>query len=195
MGGFLAVFLLALVGSAVVVRRVRRKVRVLPTVASRAPLSWSYSPGLAASQHRRLRTAAAIARVTGDRSDTQGWVNSEFPALVRALQEEAAHIETQLIRVSSATGRARRQLLEPVTKRIDAYETTVARLVATADDWSSCTQVNASGVMSRVEERIEAVRRSTEEIRLAEGPASLTPPPLSPPTRDNRTALTAREPD
>ena len=169
-GGFLAVVFLAAMTVALSVRSVRRMLRVMPEARSPAPMRWLWSPSSAACQHRRLRSASSIARATGLRHDTDGWVAADFATLARALEQEAVNLEAELVRAGQTVGRARRVLLAPVAEHIDRYEQSVARLVATADDWSSCTQVATASRLQHVDDRLDAVRAATSAVRQADAP-------------------------
>ena len=169
-GGFLAVFVMGLIGFGLLVQSARRALRITPGARTAAPVRWLFSPSTSAFQHRRLRTAAGVARATGLRYDTDGWVAADFPALVGQLQDEAVAIEQALVHASATSGRARRQLLVPVVERIERYEDSVARLVATADDWSAVTQISTADRLQRVDDKLEAVRQAASAVRRADSP-------------------------
>lgn len=167
-GGFLAVFVMGLIGFGLLLRSARRTLRVTPEARTAAPVRWLFSPSVSAFQHRRLRAAAGVARATGQRYHNDGWIAADFPALVGQLQEEAVVIEQALVRASATSGRARRQLLVPVVERIERYEVSVARLVATADDWSAVTQISTADRLQRVDDKLEAVRQAASVVRRAD---------------------------
>ena len=149
----------------------RRRLRIIPKVRTRAPVLWLWSPSLAAQQHRRLRNAASLARITGSRHDVQGWVGSEFPSLIRQLEGEALRIESQLVRVGRhRNSKERRRLLAPVEDELQHLEGSVARLVTAADDWSSCALSSGSSasVLDTIDDRIDAIGSAAREIRRLE---------------------------
>jgi hypothetical protein len=136
--------------------RVRRTLRVDPTVRTTAPTCWLLAPTTGARLHRRLRATAASARLARDADAALGPLADDLVA-------EALALEPRIVSLAG-TRRGGAPLRRDLSHRVAELESVARGLAAL-----SCTAPSAS---SRLHERLtalEAAHRELAEIDLRAG--------------------------
>lgn len=135
-------------------REQRRRLEIVPGVATNAPVAWAGAHTPEARLHRRLgdgvrtmraQPASAAALVAGQRA---------------ALEQEALRIDARLVAMASLTGERRTAGIAQVGELVERFEQAVADLVtASLDDPSSL-----DAVISESELRLRALEAARAEV-------------------------------
>jgi hypothetical protein len=139
--------------------RIRRHLRIEPTVRTSAPTIWIGSPTTASRYHRRLRRAATTARTASTLDPSLSSLADEV--VVDALRLEPAVV---MLRGTGRTGSAARR---EVAAQIRELEAVAWRLTRMASSSPSSTTAG-----SRLRERaalLEAARQELHDIDLHAG--------------------------
>ena len=162
---------------ALAVRGLRRRNRVVPDVASTAPLRWLTSPGKGARLHRRLRAAIATTRSAARRDRDAGSTEGAVAAIAAGLQRHAAALDRHIVVAAAAPRSQRRELLGALRPQVDQLEQLSARLARHV----ATTEVEVPRLahhplpLDDLEERLDALEDAREEVALAEVAAGLSP--------------------
>ena len=143
--------------------RLRKQLRVRPSTPSPAPTSWLVSTSEPARLHRRLRRAAATARLAGERGD------ATITELATEIGDHAVALEAHLVMLSRMWRRersARRQIVEQVTQ----LEQLTVRLTASAAEVSRPRALGAGApdALAELTERIDALDAARAELLAVE---------------------------
>jgi hypothetical protein len=137
MGILVAPLSVICVGAAMVVGHLRRTNRVGPVgVAGAAPLTWLWSPGWAATLHRRLRSASALASSVAGPPAARSWRRrrpSEPPdsiaELAREVVGEAVRLDHELVTATlNSPGAARAHALNALDFEVRGVEDAARRV-------------------------------------------------------------------
>jgi hypothetical protein len=151
--------------SALTVRWVRRSNRVNPNLPTLAPLTWLWSPFLAARLHRRLRRSVATVdeALPRGRRNRRTWPQrpraGAWPALTSAadqLARYAADVDAHLVQAQHA-GR-----VQQVAWEVDEVEHMAARLLALGRAWGR--DDFATRRAEDLRDRIDALEQATREV-------------------------------
>ena len=144
------------IGAALAVRCVRRRHRVNPHLPTLAPLSWLWSPFLAARLHRRLRRCVA----TVDEALPRGRrARRTWPALTQAADQFARHAADVDAHVVEGH-RARNVHL--VAWEVDDAERLAARLLSLGRMWEH--DDFSTRRAQDLRDRIDALEQATREV-------------------------------
>jgi len=153
----------------------RRANRVGPgRSAASAPIPWLWSPGMAASLHRRLRTACHLAgSVISSRPEPprRRWPKKNTPApvdsiveLAREVVQEAVELDRELVTTSWLTrGLPKAQALAAIGYRVSAVED-AARRVHQLDARRSRLATTPGSVGLTLDERISVMEAAFGEL-------------------------------
>lgn len=139
--------------------RVRKQLRVRPSVRSVAPTYWLMSTTEPARLHRRLRRATTVARAAGERG------GPTITELADDLQDHAVVLEHHLVLLSRVWRReraARRELVEQVV----LLEQLSSRLTISAMEVNRPRALSAGSQngLKELTERIDALDAAREEL-------------------------------
>jgi DNA repair ATPase RecN len=148
--------------------RMRRFLRVRPSLRTQAPTGWALSTGEPARLHRRLRRVAASARITGSNGDLT------TASLAVQVEDEAVRLETCLVALSRVwrTDRdARRQL----TAQITELEHLAVRLAtnSAATSRPAGLTTGAPDTLAELSERLDALDNANRELSRVERQAGV----------------------
>lgn len=153
----------------IVLRHLRRRNRVAPSIPTNAPLSWLWSPRRAARLHRRLRAAVVHSRLGPDDASATG-------PMFRALVAEAVQIDGHLVAVGRLRFADRQGYLRPLAAEVARVEQVAARLarlrlestrpLQLADHHRPLDELDAHCA------RVEEARRELQRIEAAAGIAT-----------------------
>ena len=148
--------LVVTVGSALLMRWVRRRHRVNPHLPTLAPLSWLWSPFLAARLHRRLRRCVA----TVDEALPRGRrARRTWPALTHAadqLARYAADVDAHVVSGHHARN------VHLVAWEVDEVERLAARLLSLGRTWDR--DDFSTRRAQDLRDRIDALEQATREV-------------------------------
>lgn len=147
---------IAVLSVAVPVWALKRRMRVVPGVRTRAPLHWLVVPTRPARLQRRLRSAVLVASADPALSP------AAFGELVVEIRREAVQLDRALVVAGRTSGPLRRAALGDVADRVTRLEDAarrVARLTpaAAADDSSGDT-------LAALEHRLDMIESAIAEI-------------------------------
>jgi len=139
--------------------RVRKQLRVRPSVRSVAPTYWLMATTEPARLHRRLRRASATARTAGERG------GPTIAELADELQDHAVALEHHLVLLSRVWRRertARRDLVGQVVQ----LEQLSSRLTISAMEVTRPRALSAGSpnLLNELTERIDALDQAREEL-------------------------------
>jgi hypothetical protein len=179
----LAVVVASLVAVLVLWRVLRRRLRVHPSAASIAPLTWTLPTGQAAQAHRRLRVASQAAVRLSIEAGANRREPSEFAHLGESLAQHSVGIERDLVKAAKSPRVARRTALAAPIQEVERLEATVAELLATSAEWRQTMAGSQTDPLLGVQDRLAAMRHATDVVRSVDQPLS-TPvaPSVSTPT-------------
>lgn len=143
--------------------RLRKQLRIRPSTRSAAPTYWLVSTSEPARLHRRLRKAAAAARLAGARGGVT------IASLAGEIEDHAVALEVHLLMLSRLWRRepeARRHLGEQIVQ----LEQLTARLAASAVDVNRPRALGAGSpdALAALTERIDALDAAREELSTLE---------------------------
>lgn len=154
----------------------RRATRVAPVRAAvAAPIPWLWSPGIAASLHRRLRCACRLAQTVEDarpEPPRRRWSQRNLPppvdpivGLAREVVQEAVRLDRELISTSwLSRGASRARAMAAVAYRVNAVEDAARRVHQLETRRSrAAAPPEPAGELS-LEERISAVEAAFGEL-------------------------------
>jgi hypothetical protein len=169
--GFLGLPVLVLAGVAYAfTRRLRRSNRVGPGgFAGAVPLTWLWSPGWAASLHRRLRSAGALAgSVAGPAPGRRGRRvrpdTDSITQLAREVLDEAVRLDRELVTANlAAPGTARTQALAALDYEVRNVEDAAQRVHRLAAQRAELVRTGAGTSLS-LNERISTLEEALREL-------------------------------
>jgi hypothetical protein len=143
--------------------RLRKQLRVRPSTRSAAPTYWLVATSEPARLHRRLRKAAATARLAGARG------GATIAGLADEIEDHAVALEMHLVMMSRMWRRerhARKQLVAQVTQ----VEQLSSRLASTAVEVNRPRALGAGSpdALAALTERIDALDAAREELSVLE---------------------------
>ena len=143
--------------------RLRKQLRVRPSTRSAAPTSWLVSTSEPARLHRRLRRAAATARVAGGRGD------ATIKALADEIEDHAVALETHLL-ILSRLWRRERQARKQLVAQIAQLEVLTTRVATSAVEVNRPRALGAgsSDALAELTERIDALDAARQELTALE---------------------------
>ena len=139
--------------------RVRKQLRVRPSVRSVAPTYWLMSTTEPARLHRRLRRAAAVARAAGERG------GPTIAELSDEVQDHAVALEHHLVLLSRVWRRergARRELVGQIVQ----IEQLSSRLTISAMEVNRPRALSSGSpdALKELTERVDALDAAREEL-------------------------------
>jgi len=143
--------------------QLRKQLRIRPSTRSAAPTSWLVSTSEPARLHRRLRKAAAVARLAGARG------GASIASLAVEIEDHAIALEEHLVMMSRMWRRerhARQQLVAQVAQ----LEQLAGRMASTAVDNSRPRALGAGSpdALAELAERIDALDAARAELTAIE---------------------------
>jgi hypothetical protein len=143
--------------------RLRKQLRVRPSTRSAAPTSWLVSTSEPARLHRRLRKAAATARLAGARG------GASIVALADEIEDHAVALESHLVMLSKLW-RRERQAKKQLVAQVAQLEQLAIRLSTSAVDVTRPRALGAGSpdALAELTERIEALDAAREELAVLE---------------------------
>jgi hypothetical protein len=111
-------------------RQLRRRNRVAPTVASEAPVSWLVSPMTPARLHRRLQIAVRATQLA--RTPSVGQAHPTLPEMAVTIEQEAVLADRHLVHAARTPRRHRRQMLRPLQAQVREIERLATEVAASA---------------------------------------------------------------
>ncbi|MDY7101347.1 MAG: hypothetical protein S0880_09185 [Actinomycetota bacterium] len=134
----------------------RRRMRVVPGVRTRAPLRWAVVPSRPARLQRRLRSAVLLSSVDSARAD------GAFAELVLDIRREAIQLDEALAVAGRASGPLRRAALGDLSPRVARLEDAARRVANLAP----ASPPDDAGVdtLARLEHRLDMVESALREI-------------------------------
>ena len=172
------------------IRRLHRRNRVSPRVATFAPLIWLWHPERPARLHRRLRRATAMARA-GAAIHAQSWGRGRglttIPELVDDLERRACTVDSRLVLASRARGATRWSMLNELEREVAEVENLSARLVGLTTEWATVANAGmpARGTAEAIGQRLDALEEAMREVSAiaANDPVEMIQP-ASPPEQN-----------
>lgn len=140
---------------ALMIRAVRRSVRVVPEVPSKAPVSWQASIRHHARLHRQLQATVGSVRLALESSVSE----LQLRPLARELEAHACALDDQLAVAARSPSPARGRMLRELDGECRALTEAARRIIAL----SSESAVARSGV-ARVTERLDALDAALAEL-------------------------------
>jgi DNA-binding helix-hairpin-helix protein with protein kinase domain len=143
--------------------RLRKQLRVRPSTRSSAPTNWLVSMSEPARLHRRLRKAAATARLAGASG------GATVAELADEIEDHAVALETHLVLLSRMWRRERQARTQVVTQ-IEQLEQLTTRLTASAVQVSRPRALGAGSpdALAELTERIDALEAARAELTALE---------------------------
>jgi hypothetical protein len=169
----------------------RRANRVVPgRSAATAPIPWLWSPGMAATLHRRLRSACRLASAVEDsrpRPPRRRWSQRKLPAkgdaiadLAREVVQEAVQLDREVVTASwLARGIPKAQALAALAYRVSAVEDAARRVHQLETNRVSISGPSGPAGLS-LAERISVMEAAFGELSARSSAADLLPPAGSP---------------
>jgi hypothetical protein len=160
------VVLLVLFGSVGIAAlwRLRRRNRLHPKVPTAAPLSWLVHPGAPARMHRRLHAAVATASFRLPGQGRRKVPSSSVDDLVTSLLHEAAAIDEQLVLAGRAPRAIRQRILAVTGPQVTKIETLSGRLAVIVSSTARPGGMPAANAIQAIEDRLDALEVSRQEI-------------------------------
>lgn len=155
---------LALIAAALalVVWRLRRSNRVVPSVGSAAPLVWLVSPTSLALAHRRLGRSIASVRAAGELHPPAD-PSSPVPQLIADLEVQAVSLDSRLVLARrlprSVRSREHREVRHLVAQH-EALANRIRHLIVRGTDHDG----ERSPVMEDLTDRVKALEQGHEEV-------------------------------
>jgi hypothetical protein len=179
-GWALFLTLLVLVPLLVALHRLKRRNRVSPDQPSGVPLVWLSAPTRPARLHRRLCSAAAVARMVAERA-TAGGRLSRAAELAFEVEAEALMIDRHLPVVARLAPRERTLALRHLAGQVNELERLVSRLsLLDAGDHSSARLGHHGTAMEQLAQQLDALEAARAELRTIEAGAGLDTTPRFP---------------
>lgn len=159
----------------IAVWRLRRRNRIHPSWPTMAPLHWLVHPSAAARLHRRLRAAVATAHYRSPGRGRRKVPNSSVDELVAELLHEAAAVDEQLVLAGRAPLAVRRRLLAVTAPQVAQLEAIAGRLAVLVSASARPGGVPAATAIRTLEDRLDALEVSRQEIADLEAMLHSTP--------------------
>lgn len=159
-----------------ILSHLRRFNQVAPGAAVGAtPLTWLWSPGWAATLHRRLRSAAALAGAVAGPSRRRRWRRGRalptdtITDLAREVVGEAMRLDRELVAANlTSPGAARTQALSALDHEVRGIEDAAHRVHRLA---AQRARLNSSGVHAlSLNERIASMEAAMRELNAGPRP-------------------------
>ena len=158
-----------LVACLLTMRSLRRRNRVSPKQPSDAPMIWLSAPSRPARLHRRLRSAAAVARMVAERSD-----GSRTTELAREIEGQALSIDRHLPVVARLAPKERTQALRQLTAQVNEVERLVSRLSLLDAGDQAPPRLGADGsAMEELARQLDTLEAARAELRTIDADAGL----------------------
>jgi hypothetical protein len=165
--------LVAAVGTALLVRHLRRPLLLVKSVT--VPLRWRWSLARQAVLHRRLLVAVGQVRMALPAGRDGPWQD-----LAADVERLAAGVDRELVEVDRRTRPLRQRALAPLEARVREVEEVAGRLVSTVGTW----EVSGSGRSAgEIMERLQAIDAALGELQAPPGAAAIPPAPGAPAPR------------
>lgn len=163
-------------------RRFKKRNRISPDHATDAPLTWMYSPVLAARLHRRLRSAVAVARVIQGRHAGDPTPPGHV-ALAEGAEQQALAVGQQLTVVGHLAPVERRRMLNHLGAEVARIEQLVSRLSRIdADAGAPALLGHEPRATQDLFDKLELLDEARREVAATEKDAGLrSPSPLPDP--------------
>jgi hypothetical protein len=159
--------------------RLRRRNRLHPTWPTAAPLHWLIHPGAPARLHRRLRAAVATAHYRAPGRGRRRVPHSSVDELVAELLHEAAAVDEQLVLAGRAPAAVRRRILAVTVPQVTQLEAIAGRLAVLVSATARPGGVPAATAIRTLEDRLDALEVSRQEIADLEAMLRVSDPPVS----------------
>lgn len=171
-------------------RSLKKRNRVSPDLPSEAPLTWMASPASAARLHRRLRSAAAVARMIQVRHAGDPTPPGQVELAAR-IEQEAVSVDRHLAVVGRLAPTERKRLLRQLGAEVSGIEQVVSRLsVQDARSGATARLPHETSAIADLSDRLDLLEAARQEIDAAEAGSGLH----SPSSIDDRTAPPSLEP-
>lgn len=156
---FVTFSLLSFVAFGYTTWRVRKQLRVRPSVRSVAPTYWLMATTEPARLHRRLRKAATVARAAGERG------GPSIAGLADEIQDHAVALEHHLVLLSRVWRRERTARRELVGQ-IGQLEQLSSRLTISAMEINRPRSLSSGSpdALKELTERVDALDAAREEL-------------------------------
>ena len=173
--------------AALTISRVRRRLRVSPSVRTDAPLTWLASPVPAARLHRRLQSAVSAVRAGRGpkRRLRRDAPTTAVQRLADDVEREAVAIDERLVAFSRLGATERRMALGPISAEVRDIERLAHRVVEMARVENSTPQLQGTPTaVDDLIERADRIQQAQAELQVIDTTAGLgvpVPPPPAPP--------------
>jgi hypothetical protein len=169
LGSALLVGLALLVAFLLTMRSLRHRNRISPKQPTEAPIIWLSAPSRPARLHRRLRSAAAVARMIAERNGT-----SRTAELAHEIEAEALSIDRHLPVVARLAPRERTQALRQLSAQVNQVERLVSRLsLIDADDRPPSLLGTEGSAMEELARQLDTLEAARAELRTIDADAGL----------------------
>ena len=173
------IILLVLVAvAALVLGRLRRRLRVSPAVRTDAPLTWLASPVPAARLHRRLQHAvAAVRAVRGTRRRLRRDTPTAVQRLADDVERESVSLDERLITSAQLGPAEKRAALTEITADVRRIEKLAHRVVEMARHEAATPQLPGTPTaLDDLTERVERIQQAQAELAVIDTTAGLGVP-------------------
>lgn len=157
-------------------RELQRRLRVSPRTPTDAPVAWLWSPASAARMHRRLQSAAAVARSVAALHQRVGG-QTRLVGMAHTLEREAIKLDEQLVLLGRLHPSRRREAMPAMVPEVARIEQVALRLSLQQFDHriDACLADQASAVQQLAAE-LDALDAANDELRRVEADAGLGRP-------------------
>jgi hypothetical protein len=169
LGSALLVGVALLVAFLLTMRSLRHRNRISPKQPTAAPIIWLSAPSRPARLHRRLRSAAAVARMIAERSGA-----SRTAELAQEIESEALSIDRHLPVIARLAPRERTQALRQLTAQVNEVERLVSRLSLIDAGDRAPTRLGTDGsAMEELARQLDTLEAARAELRTIDADAGL----------------------
>jgi hypothetical protein len=168
--------LVGALGTALLVRRLRRPLLLVKSVT--VPLRWRWSLARQAVLHRRLLVAVGQVRMALPAGRDGPWQD-----LVADVERLAAGVDRELVEVDRRARPLRQRSLPLLEVRVREVEQVAGRLVSTVGTWDGTASGPSAG---EIMERLQAIEAALGELQSAPDASALPPVPPTPDRPDGR---------
>jgi len=175
-------FLLVLAGATPLVtfllvrHELQRRLRVSPRTPTDAPTAWLWSPVAAARMHRRLQSAAAVARSVAALHQRAGG-QPRLVGLARSLEREAINLDEQLVLLGRLHPGRRREAMPAILPEVARIEHVAMRLsLQQLDHGVDARLADQASAVQQLSAELDALDAANDELRRLERDAGLARP-------------------